>query len=137
MGADISRSQLPEREQCWALTLQAREEVAAKLFAVANIKKLIADRQLLGRVRVKQRQSVELRDTRAAHDLLEWLAAEGFAANWVPCGPTSDEPDIEPYHELLIGWSAQATGGAMGAMPLAKDVLAAMASTATNRKTAS
>ena len=114
---------VPAGEQ-WQLSLAARERIAAKVFAPANVAKLIADRVLAGRVRVQQRQAVELRHTTAAGVLLELLAALGYAAQWMAVVPAESDVDAEPYHELVIGWTPRATGGGIGSLTMARDIVA-------------
>lgn len=87
------------------LTTEAREEMAADLFGLDQVRKAMTQAACLGhdRVFLRPKMPVDLRATAAAETLTEHLATLGAAAFWHPY--TADQ-DGHPAtgHELEITW---------------------------------
>lgn len=92
------------------LTNAAREAHARVVFDIGTIGALIKERASLGYgwVQIRQTKPMNLKDTRAASKLFEWLARCGCRVDWMDMPAREGDPMIRHYQyaELCIYWES-------------------------------
>jgi hypothetical protein len=95
------------------MTREAREKMAAELYAIDRVRELIEAAAIAGQasVRLTQQKPIDLRSTDAAAKLEAWAAGEKLRVEWVTRMVVGQDGRDLVLQEAVVNWAESPEAG--------------------------